>query len=480
MIGRARRRLMAVALPAVLLAAHAQLLAQALPKPEVGAEKPFAPPQRVERTLANGLRVVAVRYGTVPKLSAILTIKAGLAVDPADKAGLAQMVAEAAQEGTATRSSEQIKREVFAMGAALSGAAGQDSTSFQMRGLAETMPQMLTLLADIVGNPTFPQAEVDLIKANTAQQLQAQMASPQFVANKLFRQTLFGSHPYARIGVTPETLPGIDRASLVEYHKTYYRPNHAFLVIVADAAPEAVFAAAEQAFGGWTRATVPTPKVPALPALDGRRLVFVQRPNSVQSSISVGNFSIRRDDERWFTLQLTNQIFGAAFDSRLVRNIREEKGYTYSPGSVFQAMGEGGLYRAVADVRNEVTGATIKEIYAEIDKLRAGGPEAEELADAKQYSRGVFLLQNATQAGFAGTINTVNTFGLPRDYPETFQRQISQPSAEAVKTGAEMLLGSQDSVVVIVGDYTKVKEQLAGFSNIAFVDLTGKPIPEPK
>jgi zinc protease len=338
---------------------------------------------------------------------------------------------------------------------------------------------MLTLLADVVRNPTFPQAEVDLIKANTAQQLQAQMASPQFVANKLFRQTLFGDHPYARTGVTPETLPAIDRASLVEYHKTYYRPNHAFLVIVGDVAPETVFGAAEQAFGVWARGTVPSPKAPALPALQGRRLVFVQRPNSVQSSISVGNFSIRRDDERWYTLQLTNQIFGAAFDSRLVRNIREEKGYTYSPQSVFQAMAEGGLYRAVADVRNDVTGATIKEIYGEIDKLRAGGPEAEELSDSKQYSRGVFLLQNATQAGFAGTINTVNTFGLARDYPETFQRQISQPSAEAVKTGAEMLLGSQDSVVVIVGDYTQVKEQLAGFSNITFVDLTGKPIAEP-
>ena len=473
------RGLIAVTVAAALLAGGAQVFAQALPKPDVGPEKPFAPPPRVERTLSNGLRVVAVRYETVPKMSAILTIKAGLAVDPAGKAGLAQLVAEAAQEGTATRSSEQIKREVFAMGASLSGAAGQDSTSFQMRGLAETLPPMLTLLADVVRNPTFPQAEVDLIKANTAQQLQAQMASPQFVANKLFRQTLFGDHPYARTGVTPETLPAIDRASLVEHHKTYYRPNHAFLVIVGDVAPETVFGAAEQAFGAWARGTVPSPKAPALPALQGRRLVFVQRPNSVQSSISVGNFSIRRDDERWYTLQLTNQIFGAAFDSRLVRNIREEKGYTYSPQSVFQAMAEGGLYRAVADVRNDVTGATIKEIYAEIDKLRAGGPEAEELSDSKQYSRGVFLLQNATQAGFAGTINTVNTFGLARDYPETFQHQISQPSAEAVKTGAEMLLGSQDSVVVIVGDYTKVKDQLAGFSNIAFVDLTGKPIAEP-
>jgi zinc protease len=280
--------------------------------------------------------------------------------------------------------------------------------------------------------------------------------------------------------VTPETLPAIDRDSMVEYHKTYYRPNQAFLVVVGDAAPEAVFTAAEQALGSWARAAVPAARTSALPTLTGRRLVFVQRPNSVQSSISVGNFSIRRDDERWYTLQLANQIYGAAFDSRLVRNIREEKGYTYSPGSVFQAMAEAGLYRAVADVRNEVTGATIKEIYGEIEKLRAGGPEAEELADAKQYSRGVFLLQNATQAGFAGTINTVNTFGLPRDYPETFQRQISQPSAEGVKTGAEMLLGSENSVVVIVGDYTKVKDQLSAFTNVTFVDLTGKAIPEPK
>jgi zinc protease len=306
------------------------------------------------------------------------------------------------------------------------------------------------------------------------------MASPQYLNNKLFREALFGPHPYARIGVTPETLPAIDRAAIVEYHKTYYRPNHAFLVIVGDAAPEAVFAAAEQAFGSWARGNVPVRPAAALPALSGRRLIFVQRPNSVQSSISVGNFAIRRDDERWYTLQLTNQIYGAAFDSRLVRNIREEKGYTYSPQSVFQAMAEGGLYRAVADVRNEVTGATIKEIYAEIDELRAGGPEAEELADAKQYSRGVFLLQNATQNGLAGTVNTVNTFNLPRDYPETFQRHISQPSAEAVKTGAEMLLGSRDSVVVVVGDYTKVKDQLSGFGTITFVDLSGKPIAEPR
>jgi zinc protease len=448
--------------------------------PPVGPERPFTPAPRVERTLANGLRIVTLRHATVPKATALLTIESGLAVDPAEKAGLAQFVVDLAQEGTASRSSEQIKREVFAMGANLSASAGQDASTFQIRGLNTTLPDMLAILADVVRHPSFPQSELELMKATTAQRLQAQAASPQYVNNKLFRQTLFGDHPYSRIGVTPETLPAIDRASIAAYHQNYYRPNNAFLVVVGDVAPDAVFAAAEKAFGGWERRDLPAAKPAQLPPLKGRTLVFVQRPNSVQSSISVGNFTPARNDARWYTLQLANQIFGAAFDSRLVRNIREEKGYTYSPGSIFQAMEQGGLYRAVADVRNEVTGATLKEIYAEIDKLRAGGPEAEELSDAKQYSRGLFVLQNASQTGLANTLNTVNTFGLPKDYPETFQRQISLPSAEAVKTGAEMLLGSQDSVIVIVGDYTKVKDQLGAFTNIRFFDLNGKPIPEPK
>ena len=458
----------------------APVAAQSPSLPAVGPERPFTPAPRVERTLPNGLRIVTMRHATVPKATALLTIESGLAVDPAEKAGLAQFVVDLAQEGTASRSSEQIKREVFAMGASLSASAGQDASTFQVRGLNTTLPQMLDLLADVVRNPSFPQNELDLMKSTTAQRLQAQAASPQYVNNKLFRQTLFGSHPYSRIGVTPETLPAIDRASIANYLQTYYRPNNAFLIVVGDVAPDAVFAAAEKAFGSWERRALPETKPVELPGLQGRTLVFVQRPNSVQSSISVGNFTPARNDARWYTLQLANQIFGAAFDSRLVRNIREEKGYTYSPQSIFQSMEQGGLYRAVADVRNEVTGATLKEVYAEIDKLRAGGPEAEELNDAKQYSRGLFVIQNASQTGLANTLNTVNTFGLPKDYPETFQRQISQPSAEAIKTGAEMLLGSQNSVVVIVGDYTKVKDQLGAFSNIKFFDLNGKPIPEPK
>jgi zinc protease len=466
---------------ALLLPSLASAQAGAPPaRPAVGPERQFTPPPRAEKTLANGLRVVAVRYPTVPKVTVVLTIQSGLAVDPADKAGLAQFVADAVQEGTATRDSRKIREEIFAMGASLTAAAGQDTSSFTIRGLADTMPAMLALLSDVIRNPTFPQQEIDLLKANTAQGLQAQLASPQYLANRSFRQTLFGPHPYARTGPTLESVKNIDRPGIVEYHQTYYRPNNAFVVVSGDVTPDAAFAAVEKAFAAWTRGTVPPPPTPPVPSLDGRKVVFVQRPNSVQSSISVGNFTIRRSDPRWIVMNVANQIYGAAFDSRLIRNIREEKGYTYSPQSIFQAMGQAGLYRAVADVRNEVTGPTLKEIYAEIDKLRAEGPSEQELDNTKTYARGLFVIQNATQNGFANTLNTMYSFGLPKDYPETFQKTVAGLSTEAVKTGAQMLLGSEDSVIVVVGDWAQVKDQLNGFANISFVDVNGNRIEPPQ
>ena len=190
-------------------------------------------------------------------------------MDPADRAGLAQFVADAAQEGTTTRDSEQIKREVFGMGATLSGLAGQDASTFQMRGLSDTLPQMLALLSDVLRNPTFPQAEVDLLKANAAQALRAQLASPQFVNYRVFRQELFGGHPYARLGPSEEMLPNIDRAAVLDYHRTYYRPNNAFLVVVGNLPPDTVFAATEKAFSAWTRTEVPAQRAPEMPSLQG-------------------------------------------------------------------------------------------------------------------------------------------------------------------------------------------------------------------
>src|SRR6185503_15939102 len=273
---------------------------------------------------------------------------------------------------------------------------------------------------------------------------------------------LFGTHPYARTAETEASLNGMDRAKLVAFHRDHYRPNNAFLLIVGAMEPEAAIAAAEKAFGAWAKADVPAPAFTAPPQLTGQKLFFVQRPNSIQSSIALGNIAAKRSDPRWFELTLANTIYGGAFNSRIVRNIREEKGYTYSPQSSLTGFADAGFYRFAADVRNEVTGATLEEVFKEIDKLRAEGSDGPELQGAKQYLRGIFPIQTATQTGLAATLNNVYVYGLPKDYPESFRAKIAAVTPAQVKTASSTLLGSEHSVIAIVGAYAKVKDQLAG------------------
>ena len=163
-----------------------------------------------------------------------------------------------------------------------------------------------------------------------------------------------------------------------------------------------------------------------------------------------------------------------------MRNIREEKGYTYSPQSALTGFSDAGFYRFAADVRNEVTGATLTEVFKEIDKMRAEGSDGAELQGAKSYLRGIFPIQTSTQTGLSATLNNVYIFGLSKDYPETYRAKIAAVTAAQVKSGAATLLGSEHSLIAIVGDWAKVKDQLAGYKDITFLDTDGKTIPPPQ
>ena len=463
----------------IMLAAAAPAFAQA-DRPGVGPERPFQLAPRVERTLPNGLRVIVTRQTVVPKVTMMLTVLSGYASDPADLTGLAAITADAVQEGTKNRASREIRRQVFGMGGTLSATVSQDFSSLIVRGLSEFAPQLVDLLADVAMNPTLPADEIDILRQQHLQNAMRQKASPQFLSNRQFRRALFGEHPYARTSETEATLKSLDRGNLEEFHRMHYRPNNALLLVVGAVEPDAMMALAEKSFAGWTRAEAPKPSFAAPPAASGRQLYFVQRPNSVQSSISLGNLAIKRSDPRWYELTLANTIYGGAFNSRIVRNIREEKGYSYSPGSALTGFANAGFYRFNADVRNDVTGATLTEVFKEMEKMRAEGSDGPELAGAKSYLRGIFPIQTATQAGLANVLNTVYVFDLPKDYPETFRAKIAAVTAEQVKNAAGVLLQSDNSVVAIVGDYGKVKEQLAGFKEIKFFDPDGKPVPAPQ
>src|SRR3954462_5037140 len=241
--------------------------ASAQERPAVGPERPFQLAPRVEKTLANGLRVIVTRQTAIPKVSITLTVLSGYSSDPADLTGLASMTADLIQEGTKTRNSRQIRRDVFGMGGSLSAAASQDYTSVSARGLAEFAPRLIELVADVAMNPTIPEDEVAILKQQHLQAVQQQKASPQFLANRTFRSALFGEHPYARTSETEASLNAMDRAKLVAFHRDHYRPNNAFLLIVGAIEPDATIAAVEKGFGGWARADVEAPAYATPPPL---------------------------------------------------------------------------------------------------------------------------------------------------------------------------------------------------------------------
>src|SRR4051812_39427498 len=255
--------------------------ASAQERPAVGPERPFQLAPRVEKTLANGLRVIVTRQTAIPKVSVTLTVLSGYSSDPADLTGLASLTADLIQEGTRTKNSRQIRREVFGMGGSLSASASQDFTSVNARGLSEFAPRLIELVADVAMNPTIPEDEVAILKQQHLQTVQQQKASPQFLANRTFRSALFGHHPYARTSETEASLNAMDRAKLIAFHRDHYRPNNAFLLIVGAIDPDATFAAVEKAFGAWTRGEVTAPTYAQPPSLSGRHVYFVQRPNSI-------------------------------------------------------------------------------------------------------------------------------------------------------------------------------------------------------
>ena len=446
----------------------------------MGPEQPFQLGPRVEKTLPNGLRVIITKQTVVPKVTVMLTVLSGYSSDPADLTGLASMTADLVQEGTKNRTSKEIRRDVFGMGGSLGATVSQDFSSVTVRGLSEYSTRLIDLLAEVAMTPTLPADELAIMKQQHLQLVEQNKSSPQFVSNQTFRRVLFGNHPYARTSESEASVKAIDRAKVEAFHRTHYRPNNAFVLVVGAVEPEPTIAAIEKAFGSWTRGDVPKPTFTAPPPVSGRKVYFVQRPNSIQSSISVGNLAVKRSDPRWYELSLANTIFGGAFNSRIVRNIREEKGYTYSPGSTLTGFADAGFYRFSADVRNEVTGATLTEVFKEIDKLRGEGTEGSELQGGKAYMRGIFPIQTATQTGLANVLNSVYVFGLAKDYPETFRSKIAAVEPAQVKSGAATLLGSQDSVIAIVGDYAKVKDQLSAFKDITFLDTDGKPVSPPQ
>jgi zinc protease len=441
--------------------------------PALAPESPVAWPKRTVRTLSNGLQVVLVESRNFPKISAQLYFRSGNAVVAHSAPGLAEMTATVVRLGTAARSSRRIEEDLRRMGAGLATQAGADSSAISASGLAEFSSGILELIADLARHASFPEDEFERERRQRLEELRIDRTTPGFLASERFRKVLFGAHPYAVVAPTEEQLAAFTRDQLAEFYRQHYVPAESVLVVVGDFSADAMLAEIEEIFGAWNAPKLDVPVFPAPPQQSGRRVYLVHVPGTVQTQVLLGNLSITRRDPDWFSLVLANSIFGGAFHSRLVINIREQKGYTYSPHSGVNALRRLGYFTVRAAVRNDVVAATLTEMFYEMDRMRSLPVTAEELDSARSYITGVFSLGVATQDGLLGQLSTVYLDQLPEGYLENYRDKIRALTAADVLAAARRHFDSANAQIVIVGDRAQVGEQAALFGPVETFDAQG-------
>ena len=450
--------------PAMLLAAEKKPLPKGLPP--FGEDKPLPKPALAVSKLPNGLTVWTWPRQGVPRFVAVLAVRGGTAADPKGMEGIAELLADTVKEGTAARSSRRIAEELQSVGAEISASAADDAIYVTVSGLASGAATALEVLADVARSASFPAPEVELAKGNAVQALLARESTPQFLAQKAFAKAVFGEHPYHVVAPAKEVLEAATPDALRREFARRFRPESALLVVVGDVDAAAVSASVTRSFGPWKgagEAPAPTPNPPPARA---RQIVVVPRAGSVQSTIVVGRPAPTVSDPAYFPLLVGNTICAGSFTSRLVENIREDKGYTYSPRGSVQAMRRGGLLSVSADVRNEVTGGAVLEMLYELDRMGATIPTDEEMSRAKRYQSGLYLLRNQIQASVARTLASNWVNDLPPEALGEFVTKVNAVTGDQVRDVGKKVFPSATQTIVVVGDEAKIREELAPFGEI--------------
>ena len=441
--------------------------------PPLGPERAVAWPSRTVRTLANGMQIVLAEQRTFPKIAVELFFRSGNSRVALSTPDIAELTARVVRTGTLSRKSRQIEEDLRRMGASLATSAGADSSAIAISGLSEFAPQILEMVADLAQRASFPPEEFERERRQRIEELKIERTTPGFLARERFRRILFRESPYAVIAPTEAQVESYAVEDLAAFYRENYVPSNALLVAVGDFARAEMLQLIEKTFGDWKTAPAHPFSVPSVPPGRGRSVDLVHLPGAVQAEVLVGNLALNRQSSDWHRAVLTNAIYGGAFNSRLIANIREQKGYTYSPRSAFHALRHAGYFSVHAAVRNEVVAATLTEIFYEIDRMRSLPVTENELKDAANYLSGAFSLGVATQDGLLGQLSTVYLDNLPEDYLETFREKIRALKADDVLQTARRYFDSPNARIVVVGDRAQIESQAALFGEVRVHDAHG-------
>jgi predicted Zn-dependent peptidase len=425
-------------------------------------------PRAQEATLSNGLRVALLEDHKIPTFSLQLLLTGGGLDDPADQHGVAMVTASLLREGTAQRTSRQIAEQLATLGGAFSAGASPSSgeTSIGIGGLSDNADKILAIAADVVRNPAFPEAELVKYKSRLLSQLQQQRATPGFVAQEEFMRAVYGTHPGSYIVPPENVLRDLTRADLASYHKTHYMPNNGIVLAYGDFKLADLVQKLERTFGDWPKGEARTISLPALTPPAKARVLLVDRPGSVQTSLWLGGLGIERRSEDYFALLVMNHILGGGPASRLFINLREKKGLTYGVSSFFTSSRFPGVVLASTDVRTQVTPEALQELMAELRRIGSEPVLDEELKNAKRALVGGFALSLDSPQTLLSNLATQKIYNLPADYWDTYPQRVEAITAADVQRVAKKYYDPGRLQIVAVGDGASVKKVLEQYGTV--------------
>ncbi|MGI8867732.1 MAG: M16 family metallopeptidase [Mycobacteriales bacterium] len=411
-------------------------------------------PRHAERVTDTGLTVIAVRQPGVPLVEMRLRIPfagSGSAATLATHAARASVLADTLLAGTASSTQVELAERLQRCGADLGVGVDADRLVISGAMLATGMRAVLDVVAEVVTEATYPAHEVTGERDRLAERITVALTDPDVQVREVLDQAMFGSHPYGRELPAIDAVRAVTPRALRGLHERLVRPRGATLVLVGDISPARAIGTVTAALSAWT-GDAGSPRVGALPGFEPGRTIVADRPASVQSCIRLGAPALPRHDEGYAALQLANTAYGGYFSSRLVENIREDKGYTYSPYSRIRHAPAGSTLVTQADVATEVTGPSLVEIAYELGRISSLPITEAELEAVRQYAVGTMMLSVGTQAGMASTLSALAGSGLGIDWLREHAARLAAVTLDEVSEQAGTYLAPSRFVAVVLGD----------------------------
>jgi zinc protease len=438
----------------------------------VGTEMQLPPAER--SVLSNGMVVLVMNDSRLPLVNFQMAVWGGSASDPAGVEGVADLTATLLRKGAGDRSAVEVAETVEFMGGSLNSSARPDFTLLTAEFLAKDTEKGLGILGDVLLRPNFDEEEFEREKANVLGRLEQVPDDPYDLADREFGMYLLGEHPYAHpTNGTLTSVRAIERADVIKYHKVSYRPQRAVLAIVGDVDPAEMLSAVRNVFGGWVpEGEAPSPATAPI-GKTGRRILLINKPDATQTQIRIGNLALSRADEDYVPLTVANTLFGGGFTSRLIDEIRVNRGLSYSPHSRLYSMAGGGIFVIKEYTRNEQAMETIEVTMDLVENLRNEPIPEEEVAKTKNYVTGLFPLRLERPESMARQMLEVELYQLGAEYLDEFSKKVGEVTAERLSQVVNRYVGPDDLTFVIVGVADQLEEPLSKFGEVEVREISG-------